>query len=111
MFEDLDSLVLGYGIKDRLGQVIFGTNTWHTEQIIKNAKAGDNYQFQIEFPANFGTGTYSIQTALTDRDTHLSKNYEWIDLALVFNVVNIDKNYFVGLAWQEPKIKIEKDKK
>lgn len=106
--QDIESLVLGYGIKDRLGQVMYGTNTWHTKQVIENPIAGSTYEFVLSFPANFGAGSYSIQTALTDKDTHLTKNYEWRDLALVFNVTNIDKTVFVGSSWNEPIIKVEK---
>lgn len=104
----IESLVLGYGIKDRLGQVMYGTNTWHTNQVICGADRGDVYFFSINFPANFGVGSYSIQTALVDRDTHLSANYEWRDLAVVFSVVNLDKFNFTGSLWNEPVIKVEK---
>jgi lipopolysaccharide transport system ATP-binding protein len=103
----VETLVLGYGIKDRLGQVMYGTNTWHTGQVIHNPLPGDEYRFVIAFPANLGIGSYSIQTAPVDRDTHLTANYEWRDMALVFNVVNIDKAQFVGCLWNEPHIKIE----
>ncbi len=106
--QDIESLVLGYGIKDRLGQVMYGTNTWHTGQAIENLSAGDRYSFALSFPANFGVGSYSVQTALVDRDTHLTANYEWRDLALVFNVINIDKSQFDGSHWLEPVIKVEK---
>lgn len=104
----LDSLVLGYGIKDRLGQVIFGTNTWLMKQVLNGVKVGEYYLFDITFPANFGVGSYSVQTALVDRDTHLTANYEWKDMAMVFSVVNLDKNHFAGLIWNEPKITIGK---
>jgi lipopolysaccharide transport system ATP-binding protein len=103
----LETLVLGYGIKDRLGQVMYGTNTWHTDQVIENPQSGDEYLFKIAFPANFGIGSYSVQTALVDRDTHLTANYEWRDLALVFNVINMNKTQFVGCLWNEPNISIE----
>lgn len=108
VYQDIPSLVLGYGIKDRLGQVMYGTNAWHTGQIIEHPKSGEMYDFTIAFPANFGVGSYSIQTALVDRDTHLTANYEWIDLAVIFNVVNIDKKHFAGVMWNEPTIRIEK---
>lgn len=65
--EDIDSLVLGYGIKDRLGQVMYGTNTWHTRQTIEHPAAGEKYSFVLAFPVNLGVGSYSIQTALVDR--------------------------------------------
>jgi lipopolysaccharide transport system ATP-binding protein len=32
-------------------------------------------------------------------DTHVIKNYEWRDLAAVFNVVNLDKSDSIGVAW------------
>ena len=98
------TLVLGYSIKDRLGQVMYGTNTWHTGQVIQKARQGDEYLFVLSFPANLGVGSYSVQTALVDRDTHLTANYEWQDMALVFNVINIDKTHFAGCLWNEPVI-------
>jgi lipopolysaccharide transport system ATP-binding protein len=102
----VDRLVLGYGIKDRLGQVIYGTNTDLKEQPLLNVAAGDRYIFEIAFDANLGPGSYSIQVALHRSDTHLGGNYEWRDLALLFNVVNSSKTRFVGCAWIEPRIEI-----
>ena len=107
VYHSVESLVFGYGIKDRKGQVMYGTNTWHTEQVINQPKSGIEYIFKIAFPVNLGIGSYSIQTALVDRDTHLTANYEWVDLALVFNVINIDKTQFAGCLWNEPNISIE----
>ncbi|WP_028862366.1 ABC transporter ATP-binding protein [Psychromonas aquimarina] len=105
--QDIESLVLGYGIKDRLGQVMYGTNTWHTKQVIESPVAGNVYEFIASFPANLGPGSYSIQTALTDQDTHLTKNYEWRDLTLVFNVVNSSKQVFAGSVWLDQKIEVK----
>ncbi|NLN68535.1 MAG: ABC transporter ATP-binding protein [Alcaligenaceae bacterium] len=104
--KSVSKLVMGYGIKDRLGQVMYGTNTYHTKQVIDNLEAGQQYVFNIKFPANLGPGTYSVQTALTSSDTHLEQNYEWRDLALVFNVVNMSKVFFVGTSWIEPEIEV-----
>jgi lipopolysaccharide transport system ATP-binding protein len=104
----IQRLVFGYGIKDRLGQVIYGTNTDLKQQPLLNVAKGDRYLLDIAFPANLGPGTYSIQTALVSSDTHLLNNYEWRDLALVFNVVNISKPHFVGCAWLDPKIGISR---
>lgn len=105
--EKLDSLVLGYGIKDRLGSVIYGTNTWHTKQIIYNLNIGDTCEFKILFDANIGPGSYSVEIALTEDETHLKNNYEWRNYAVCFSVVNLDKTFFVGSAWCEPQIVIE----
>ncbi len=105
--DDLDSLVLGYSIKDRLGQTIFGTNTWHTEQVIEAAKAGAKLRYRVNFEANFGIGSYSVQTALVDRDTHLTANYEWKDRSMMFNVINNTGQVFEGCMWNDPAITIE----
>ena len=106
VFVDIESLVLGYGIKDRLGQVMYGTNTWHMGKVIDNPKVGEEYDFVITFPANLGEGSYSVVTALHAKEIHLDANYEWRDLALVFNMVNTDKVKFSGCNWMEPEIKV-----
>lgn len=99
-------LILGYGIKDRLGQVIYGTNTELKQQVLNDVAVGSKVVFECQFDANLGPGSYSVQTALVSTDTHLVNNYEWRDLALVFHVVNMDKAYFSGLAWLDPQIEI-----
>ena len=110
VYQEIETLVLGFGIKDRLGQVMYGTNTWHTKQVIHNPHLNSDYLFKIAFPANFGVGSYSVQIALHDKDTHLTANYAWSDLALVFNLINVNKTYFSGCLWNESKILIEEIK-
>ena len=105
---DIPELVLGYMIKDRLGQPVFGTNTHHLKRQMQSVKGGTSAIFTFHFAANLGEGTYSIATALHSADTHLHKNYEWRDLALVFNVLNIDKESFVGVAWLPPRLELIK---
>jgi len=102
----IDRLILGYGIKDRLGQVMYGTNTDLKGSALENVSAGDQWQFDFEFIVGLGPGSYSVQTALHSTDTHLINNYEWRELALVFNVVNMDKTPFSGCAWLDPALKI-----
>jgi len=102
----LPRLVLGYGVKDRLGQVMYGTNTDLKKQELVAVSANSRYVFNIYFNANLGPGTYSVQTALVSTDTHLVNNYEWRDLALVFNVMNVNKPHFAGCAWMDPRIEI-----
>ena len=101
---DLPELVMGYMIKDRLGQTIFGTNTHHLDMPLRQLQRGDSVTLQFSFPLDIGPGTYSICTALHTADSHLSDNYEWRDLALLFNVINIDRQQFVGTSWMPPKV-------
>jgi len=104
--ESLGSLVMGFCIKDRLGQIMYGTNTWHTKQVIEEPAVGGEFRFRIEFDANLGVGSYSVAIALHDRENHLSANYEWRDLALVFNVLNSGVHLFEGCNWLQPEIEV-----
>jgi lipopolysaccharide transport system ATP-binding protein len=103
---DIPRLVLGYMIKDRLGQQIYGTNTHHMECPLVDLKAGDELEYVFRFPLNLGPGSYSITTALTSDETHLSQNYEWRDLAFLFIVTNMNRKHFVGTSWIEPEVEI-----
>ncbi len=104
--QPIERLVLGYGIKDRIGQVIYGTNTDLKQQVLHQVPAGARLTYNIAFDANLGPGSYSIHTALSSTDTHMVNNYEWRELALVFHVVNINKAHFAGYAWIDPVIAI-----
>lgn len=102
----LERLVFGYMLRDRLGQVIFGTNTYHTEQVLAGLAAGEKLTFEAAFVASLGPGTYSVSVALTDAQDHLSRNYQWRDTALVFSVANVDHPYFIGCNWMQPTITV-----
>jgi lipopolysaccharide transport system ATP-binding protein len=104
----LPRLVLGYMIKDRLGQQIFGTNTHHLDRALTNLEAGETIDYRFRFPLNLGPGSYSITTALTSSETHLADNYEWRDLVAIFEVMNMNRREFVGSSWLEPEVEIER---
>lgn len=106
--EDIKSLVLGCGVKDRLGQMMFGTNTFHTKQIINNPKSGDEFFFKVSFLANLGIGSYSVHVSLVEEQSHIEKNFQWLDRALMFTVINLDKYEFVGSSWNEMNFEIER---
>ncbi|WP_345956654.1 ABC transporter ATP-binding protein [Pseudomonas fulva] len=100
----LPELVVGYVIKDRLGQDVYGTNTHHLGCARKDLAQGTQLSYRFRFPANLGVGSYSVAVALHAADAHVVDNYEWRDLALVFNVVNVSESTFVGLAWIPPTV-------
>lgn len=101
-------LVIGYMIKDRLGQPVFGTNTDHMGVPQSNLDPGEQLTFRFRFKAGLGAGSYSVAIALHSADTHVVANYEWRDLALVFNVVNMSQPSFVGSAWLPPSVTVER---
>ena len=101
-------MVLGYMIKDRLGQPMYGTNTHLKELPLDDVAAGDEVTYRFAFPMNLGPGTYSIATAIVSTETHLVNNYEWRDLALVFTVMNMRRPHFEGSAWLDPAVEIQR---
>jgi len=96
---DLPALVMGLGIRDHLGQMIFGTNTFHTKQQLQDIKAGESIRFVACFDANLGPGSYSLVCALVQTDNHIDRNFQWIDHAAIINVINADKPHFIGVSW------------
>jgi lipopolysaccharide transport system ATP-binding protein len=101
-------MVLGYMIKDRLGQPMYGTNTHLKELPLDDVAAGEEVVYRFAFPMNLGPGSYSVATAIVSTETHLVNNYEWRDLALVFTVVNMRRPYFEGSAWLDPAVDIQR---
>jgi len=98
----LPELVLGYLIKDRIGQPIFGTNTYHLSSPLTQINPGELFTYQFAFPANLGEGSYSVTLALHTGDTHLASNFAWKDCVLIFNVVNLNQQFFTGVVWLKP---------
>jgi lipopolysaccharide transport system ATP-binding protein len=96
---DIAKLVVGYMIKDRLGQPVFGTNTYHLGQAQGPLAAGDVLTVRFDFCASLGEGSYSVAIAAHDSETHMTKNYEWRDVALVFKVMNLSVPRFVGTVY------------
>jgi lipopolysaccharide transport system ATP-binding protein len=108
IYADIPSLVLGYMIRDKQGHVVWGTNTWHTCQILKNVKSGETVVFRLPFTCTLGPGSYSVSPALVSSDTHLTDNYEWVDNLLVFDVINVNQEYFIGSNWLDAQFSISR---
>ena len=100
-------LVIGYMIKDRLGQTVFGTNTHHRDKALVDVGAEQLLTYDFTFSANLGAGSYSVTIAAHEGRAHTRTNYEWRDLALIFSVTNGSKDEFIGCNWLEPRISIK----
>ena len=103
----IPELVAGFMIKDRLGQVVFGTNTYHLKRVLHDLRPNTLATVVFRFAANLGPGTYSVSTSFHTKDTHVSRNYEWKDLALMFNVINTSKPEFIGTNWLLTSIEVQ----
>lgn len=92
-------LVLGFLIKDRYGQDVFGTNTYQLNQVCYEVPEQQQLSWSFRFPANIGPGTYSITLALHSQAGHIEHNYAWQERALIFEVINQSQRDFSGVAW------------
>lgn len=96
---DIDDLVIGFLIKDRYGQDVFGTNTRLLDHVFYAVKAQSDLAWTFSFPTSIGPGTYSITLALHSFAGHVEHNYAWQERALMFEVVNRSQSEFAGVAW------------
>ena len=106
VIKPVDELVVGVMIKDRLGQVVFGVNTFHSQQLLTHLQPTEKVELNFEFEANLGPGHYSVTVALHAGPDHVQSNYDWRDLALVFEVINVGKEEFVGVTWLPHQLRI-----
>ncbi|MBH1444883.1 ABC transporter ATP-binding protein [Stenotrophomonas hibiscicola] len=104
----LPSLVLGFMIRDKQGHVVWGSNTWHTEQVQSNVSAGERLRYTLDFTCRMGPGSYSVSPALVSSDTHMIDNFEWVDNLLVFEVMNADHPMFIGSNWLDAEFSVER---
>lgn len=107
--QDISRLVLGFMIKDRMGQPVYGINTHRIGRALDDLKAGEQVVYRYAFPANIGKGNYSVALSLSRLDSHLDKNYEWRDFALIFHVINTRKADFVGTASLDATLEIQRN--
>ena len=97
--QPLPELTAGILLRDRLGNDVFGTNTFHCDAPMQNVAAGRRLAVEFQVDAmRLGVGTFSITAALHTRESHISANYDWWDRALVFQVMKGDGPVVVGVC-------------
>lgn len=107
--QDIQRLVLGFMIKDRLGQPMYGINTHRQNQALEQLHAGERITYLFAFTMGLGKGNYSIALSLSRLDSHLDRNFEWRDYGLVFHVINNRQENFVGCSWLGAKTSITRN--
>ena len=105
---DIPELACGFQIKNRLGEAVYGINTGYEKKLLYDLKKGETVKYTFRFPMNLGTGNYSISFALHSGKNHIDNNYEWRDLALVYEVVNQSKPTFAGGAYLGAEVDIQR---
>ena len=107
---DLADVSCGIMIKNRLGESVYGINSYDREKGSLPMQKGETREYEYAFPLNIGEGNYSITVALHSGETHNESSYEWRDLAVVFKIINQSKPFFVGGAYLGAEMKIKQEK-
>jgi len=94
----LDNPTVGIILRDRLGNHVFGSNTFNHKVSLGHFEPGQRVQVTFSLPLRIGTGQYSLTTSLHSGTDHLTDNYDWQDNAIVFSVLPNADPYFIGTA-------------
>jgi hypothetical protein len=77
--ETVDNITIGIGIRDKFGQDIYGTNSFHLKKKII-IKRGQSLLITYAFDEfNIGAGKYSFSIAVHTDDTHVNECFHWVD--------------------------------
>jgi lipopolysaccharide transport system ATP-binding protein len=93
------SPTVGVLIRDRLGNDVFGTNTYHVAPIVEAYAEGDELEVEFDIDLNLGPGQYTLTVAVHGEATHLVENYDWWDKVIAFEMMPGPPPFFVGTAW------------
>lgn len=84
--QNLDSPIVGFSVKDRLGQILFGDNTYLSYQN-SPLNCSSNEEFEAQFTFNMPllpAGEYSITTAIANGTQEKHIQHHWIHDAIIF---------------------------
>ncbi len=96
-YEDIPSLSVGFMIRDRFGQDIFGTNSHLLGQDFQLSK-GQHCTVEFSLPINLAPGKYTVTLALHSEDNHLEHCYHWCDNFIRFEVAGSHLPLFSGIV-------------
>ncbi len=86
VFQDLNSPIIGFSVKDQKGQILFGDNTFfsHIEKALfckEDSKLQADFTFHMPLlPA----GDYSITTAVANGTQEIHEQHHWVHDAVIF---------------------------
>jgi lipopolysaccharide transport system ATP-binding protein len=89
---------VGFLIRDRLGNDVFGTNTCNLGLATRTYAAGEFMEVAFSLPLNLGPGNYSLTLAIHAGADHREGNYDWCDNLLAFTIVPHWPFAFAGVA-------------
>ena len=101
-------LTVGVAIRDRLGNDVYGTNSYHLDDEAHPLEPGDVFDAEFRLPTNLGPDRYTVTAALHAGRIHLEGSYDWWDHAVAFEVLPGPEPYFVGRVYLPATLHFEK---
>lgn len=99
VLQEVPELTVGILLRDRLGNDVFGTNTYHLGLRPPAIESGVDGYVNFDIPClGLGVGNYSLTVALHSGPSHLSDSFDWWDHALVFQVIPGSGPEAIGLC-------------
>jgi lipopolysaccharide transport system ATP-binding protein len=112
--QSLANPILGFVLKDRLGQALFGENTFFAKDSIskKQADPGDEITaiFKLVFPM-LPTGDYTLMASIAEGDLTSHVQHHWTEDAVLIKVSSSRVRYgLVGAFISHVSMEVEKPK-
>lgn len=84
--QDLDSPIIGFFVKDRLGQALFGDNTFlfYREQLVHCQEGSELQADFVFYMPLLPSGEYSITIAIANGTQEIHEQHHWIHDAVLF---------------------------
>ncbi len=101
-------ITVGFIIRDRLGNDVFGTNTRHLKVSPGHFEPGEELELDFEVGLHLGRGHYSISLAVHQGFRHVENSLDWWDQCLVFQIVPGSEAAFVGTAALPVRVEIRR---
>lgn len=107
--DDIDRPIVGFHVKDRLGQAILGDNTYNTyEHSPMTLTAGERVQARFRFRLPYiATGRYTMTVAIASGTIKNHIQHHWLHDALVFDVHSVHSNgVMIAVSMQEMSLNV-----
>jgi lipopolysaccharide transport system ATP-binding protein len=107
--ESLQNPILGFLVRDRLGQDLFGENTLpFTDRIPTPITAGATFEglFDFRLPM-LPNGQYAVTTSVADGDLYNNVQHHWMHDALIINVSSSKIRWgLIGIPFERVKLEV-----
>jgi len=97
-FKNIYDATVGFLIRDRFGQDIFGINTSLLGKRL-HFEEGKSYKLIFSFPLNLAPGKYTVTVAIHKGQVHSEGCYHWADNIVQFQVAGFKEKIFSGLVY------------